>query len=187
MNGGADTCAVCGGPRDARGAEVPDDEGAGRWVHLSCLGSPPGVAWRERQGEADPGFARHLRLSSVGLPVRCPSCGTRCRLSAKARGMAAGIWPACCTRCSNITTLNGYVHRADYDRVGEAERQFLAGGRDTGWRAVVVGLAASADAKLGDACCPCGGRFSLAAEPRCPRCGATLLDSFFHYAEPDPE
>jgi hypothetical protein len=101
--------------------------------------------------------------------------------------MAAGTWETCCTRCSNVTLLNDHADPAAYDRVSAAEQMFLLEGQDSGWRAVVTDLARRADAKLDRTRCPCGGRFSLAAEPRCPHCRAILLDSFFHFACADPD
>jgi hypothetical protein len=189
MSTSGPVCFACGGSsRDqARDPDVAEHYYPGLWCHLSCLNSPAGIAWRERQKQADPGYTRYWRMSAVRLPTTCESCGGRCRLSAKARGMAAGTWETCCTRCSNVTRLNDRAHPAAYDRLSEAERMFLLKGQHSDWRAVVEDLARSADAKVDDARCPCGGRFSLAAEPRCPHCRAILLDSFFHFASPDPE
>ena len=173
---------MCG--TEARGDEptVPEEYFAGLWCHLSCLNSSEGIEWRKERTRTDPGYARYLRLSTVGLPVVCPSCGGPCLLSAKARGMGAGNWETCCTACDRFTFLSGYERDSDYQRVLAAEGVFLRDGRTDGWIAQIVELARTADRNLRDRSCACGGRFSLAAKPRCPHCKTVLLDSFFHYA-----
>jgi hypothetical protein len=50
------------------------------------------------------------------------------------------------------------------------------------WREDVSAITATADEKLHARACECGGRFSLAAPPRCPHCRAVVLDSCFHFA-----
>ncbi len=182
MAGADDTCFVCDGGVRSDDPRIPEECYPGLWCHLSCLNSPAGTAWRAKRSQSDPGYARYLRLSTVGLRVVCPSCGEECCLSAKARGMGAGMWEICCTECSRITFLNGYAHEAEYQRVGAAERSYLLHPNSDAWRTEVVALARTADENLRDRTCACGGRFSLAAKPRCPHCRAILLDSFFHYA-----
>lgn len=182
MAGVDDTCFVYNGGAPREDPRIPEEYYPGLWCHLSCLDSPAGIAWREERTRRDPGYARYLRLSTVGLPVVCPSCGRECCLSAKARGMGADTWETCCTECSRTTFLDGYAHDAEYQRVSAAERAFLLDQNSDAWRTEVLALARTADGKLRDRTCVCGGRFSLAAQPRCPHCRAVLLDSFFHYA-----
>ena len=95
--------------------------------------------------------------------------------------MGAGSWEACCTACDRCTLLSGSTHKAAYAAVAAAERLFLCDETNDDWCARVQELAMLPDRMLRDQTCRCGGRFSLAAQPRCPRCAAVLLDSFFHY------
>ncbi len=182
MAGADDTCFVCDGDARSDDPRIPEEYYPGLWCHLSCLNSLPGTAWRAKRSQSDPGYARYLRFSTVGLPVICPSCGGHCRLSAKARGLGAGIWETCCLECSRTTFLNGSAHGAEYQRLGAAERSYLLHPNSDAWRTDALALARTADKKLRERTCVCGGRFSLAAKPRCPHCRAVLLDSFFHYA-----
>ncbi len=177
-----DTCFVCHGSERNGEPQIPEEYYPGLWCHLACLNSSRGIAWRKARTQSDPGYARYLRFSTVGLPVVCPSCGAHCCLSAKARGMGAGIWEACCLQCSRTTILKGSAHGAEYQRVSDAERTFLLASNSDGWQTEVLALARTADEKLRERTCACGGRFSLAGKPRCPHCRAILLDSFFHYA-----
>jgi hypothetical protein len=190
MKGQSGACLVCGEVPRADEPVIPEEFYPGSWWHLSCLNSPTGLEWRERRRQSDPRYARYLRLSTVGLPIECPRCGQACCISAKARGMGAGSWEACCTGCSRVTFLSGYAHEAEYDAVAAAEHTFLFDEANDDWRARMQELATRADRLLRDQTCRCGGRFSLAAPPRCPRCAAVLLDSFFHHGympSPGPE
>jgi hypothetical protein len=175
-------CCVCGAGVRTDDPAVPDEYFAPAWCHRACVNSPGGIAWREKQKATDPGYARYLRLSTVGRSVACPACAGSCRVSAKARGMAAGSWEACCTACSAVTALNGYLHHEEYDRLAAAEREFLLDASSDGWRARVETIASEADRKLDAQRCACSSHFSLAAAPRCPRCRAVVMDSYFHYA-----
>jgi len=175
-------CVVCGEPERAAEPGVPEEYFPGEWCHLSCLNSPEGVAWRRRRAAGDPGFARYLRLSTMGLDVECPACGRGCAIFPKARGMGAGTWEVCCDRCHRIALLDGYAHPAEYEGLVEAEDEFLLRAEGE-WKRRVAALAAAANATLPQPGCDCGGRFSVAAAPRCPRCHAVLLDSYFHYAD----
>jgi hypothetical protein len=176
------TCFVCGdGPAGADNPAIEEEFYPGLWCHFLCLNSPDGMAWRDQRIQADPRYARYLRLMSIGVPIDCPSCGEACCVSAKARGMGAGSWEACCTACSNTTTLSGYVHRREYQAVMAAEQAMLFD-EHYDWRSVMVEIAKTADALLKDRTCTCGAPFSVAAKPRCPRCRAVLMDSFFHNA-----
>ena len=44
----------------------------------------------------------------------------------------------------------------------------------------VAGIAQAYDHLINAQQCSCGGRFSLSAKPRCPRCDAVAFDSYFH-------
>jgi hypothetical protein len=176
------TCFVCGdGPAGADNPAIEEEFYPGLWCHFHCLNSPGGMAWRGLRKQADPRYARYLRLMNVGLPIECASCSKACRISAKARGMGAGSWEACCTACSNFTTLNGYAHESDYRAIMAAEQEMLFDEHND-WRRAMVGIAKTADANLDARTCKCGAPFSVAAQPRCPTCRAVLMDSFFHYA-----
>jgi hypothetical protein len=175
------TCCVCGGVARSDEPVVDDEYYPHVWSHGSCVNTPAGVAWRERQRGGDPGYARYLRLSTVGLTIECPACGLACIVSAKARGMGAGSWEACCTACSRVTRLSGYRHPREYDEIAAAERLFLLDAASD-WRSRMVAIAGEADTKLDERTCACGSRFSVAAPPRCPGCRTVLLDSFFHHA-----
>jgi hypothetical protein len=178
----AENCFVCGAGVRGNEPGIPEEYYPTLWCHAACLNSPEGIAWRERQKAADPGYDRYLRLSTVGLRVECPACGFVCCLSAKARGMAAGSWEACCLACSRVTFLDGYRYEREYEEITAAEHVFLFDASRDDWRRRVEEIAITADPKLHEQSCPCGSRFSLAAAPRCPGCRAVLLDSFFHYA-----
>jgi hypothetical protein len=178
----AERCYACGNRLQEGDAAQALDYYTGVWCHDTCLNSPQGIAWREHKRKSDPGFDRFWRLQAVGLRTTCPSCGKDCLIAAKARGMAAGDWQTCCSRCSNITTLNGYVYSQDYEALMAAEKEFLRDGKSTGWQIQVENLALTVDRKLTERRCSCGGRFSVAAKPRCPHCHEVLLDSCFHFA-----
>jgi len=77
-----DHCYVCGTPPRVEDPSIPEEYYRGLWCHSSCLNSPEGIAWRRGRTQWDPGFARYLRLSSVGLRMPCPSCGQVCSISA---------------------------------------------------------------------------------------------------------
>jgi hypothetical protein len=179
-------CYAClGAPRDDD-PSIVDEYLPDAWCHLRCLNSTVAKAWREERRRHDPGYARYWRMSSVGRAIQCDSCGSECVVSAKARGMDAGGWEACCTACHRISGLNGYTHRAEYDRLRAAEHRFLLGPLDDSWREAVRAVADAADRWLAEQRCPCGGDFSVAAPPRCPTCGHVLFDSYFHFAFPPP-
>jgi hypothetical protein len=44
-------------------------------------------------------------------------------------------------------------------------------------------IAEATDRYLEVAVCSCGARFSLEAKPRCQKCHAILVDSYFHYVD----
>lgn len=175
-------CFVCGGDPTSDNPAIEEEFYPGLWCHFHCLNSPEGTAWREKRERDDPSYARYLRLMTVGLPIECPSCRTACAVSAKARGMGAGSWEACCTACNNITTLNAYVHRKDYEAVMAAEKLMFSDSHGDAWRTAMLEIAKTADANLDERTCNCGAPFSVAAEPRCPKCRTVLMDSFFHYS-----
>jgi hypothetical protein len=118
----------------------------------------------------------------MGLPIDCPSCGGACCVSPKARGMGAGSWEACCTACSQFTVLSGYTHKREYDAIMAAEQILLFDERSDQWRGPMIEVARTVDGTLPERACACGAHFSVAAKPRCPRCRAVLMDTFFHYA-----
>jgi hypothetical protein len=174
-------CYACGNPPRDGDFPVMFDYYPGVWCHGTCLNSPEGRSWLEQQRKSDPGFDRFMLLQTVGLRTMCPACGKECFLSAKARGMAAGTWLACCLSCSNTTVLDGYVHPREYDALMAVEKEFLLAA-NAPWQVQVARLASAADMKLDSRRCSCGGSFSVAAKPRCPHCRHILLDSCFHFA-----
>jgi hypothetical protein len=179
-------CVVCGGwehPDDPLCADGFDDD---ELIHLRCYNSPGARAWREQRRAAEPAYDRYWRLMTVREPVRCPACDAALDLSPKAVGMAAGCWSVHCTTChrTSVERFSGYgpgkegwvkieMIRADFvrsrhlDRLDERVRQ----------------VARDYDRFVDPFSCKCGGRFSLAAKPRCPHCERVVVDTYFHVVD----
>src|SRR5690606_14434108 len=146
--------------------------------------SAAGVSWTRMRADADPAYARYLSLITIGHQVACSACGSSERLSPKASGMGAGHWEASCRSCHryrvHLNAYRGVMERELVDTLGNLAREFRLGVNTAGILDRVEQLAVEADPLLSEETCSCGGRFSLAARPRCSSCQAVLLDSPFH-------
>jgi hypothetical protein len=105
-------------------------------------------------------------------------------MSPKAVGMSSD-WDLCCGTCCQVnhSALSPYTYKNEHfwkDLDGLRE-QFIRGEDKTKIEAAVRRLAAQVDSCIKDVSCPCGGRFSIAAKPRCVNCNAIICDSYFNY------
>ena len=176
-------CVICGSAGEPQNPLVPDgldDEVA---MCLRCLNSPSGKAWREAKRAADPLYDRYHTLITVSLPAECPQCGLPLYVSAKARGMASACWDVPCLNCHRWRPKPMYGFgdtEAAFNALQSIEHDFV---RSRGLDQIehrVAEVARAYDHLINAEPCPCGGRFSLAAKPRCPRCNTVAFDSFFH-------
>jgi hypothetical protein len=188
----ADACDLCGGPGETVNPLVADDYHEHVRLHLHCLNSPDGRARTASRVSADPGYARFLRLGTMGQDVACAACGASHRMSPKASGMGGGLWELNCTSCHRYATLlnaqRAPLERSAYMELAGLQRRFRIG-HDTA--AVIYdldALAAELDSVIATTPCTCGGTYSLAALPRCAHCAAIIIDSAFNIAFlPDAE
>jgi len=184
MHDSPDRCELCGGAAETQNPLVPDEFYPGVQLHLHCLNSAAGVSWTRMRADADPAYARYLSLITIGHQVACSACGSSERLSPKASGMGAGHWEASCRSCHryrvHLNAYRGSVERELVETLCTLAREFRLGVDPAGTLDRVEQLAVEADPLLPDEACSCGGRFSLAARPRCSRCQEVLLDSPFH-------
>jgi hypothetical protein len=177
-------CVICGQ------GDRPDDVlmGDGFYsslnYHVGCINSSKGREWRSEKFHENPAYARYWGLQAVGKRIKCPSCGFKQALSAKARGMGAGSWELVCNSCHRISpeSLNGYMHPKIYVELGELEKAFLLGLWDEHCRGRIRTVAQRYQELHPELGCMCGGQYSILGKPRCVRCEAVLLDSYFHYS-----
>ncbi len=187
-----DSCALCGGAAEHADPLVDDIFYEGVRMHLHCINSDAGREWTRRKAETDPEFARHLELSTVGGRRECAGCGALERTSPKAYGMGAGTWEMNCTSCHRSRPLlSAYGSPERRDLVLRIQQLGLEFRRSAAVPALLDQMQALADRHDGDLApdpCECGGRYSLAAFPRCSRCATPLLESPFNIAVgPVPE
>jgi hypothetical protein len=176
-------CAVCGAaeqPQNPLGREGLWDE---LRVHHYCFNSPAGRAWRNAKRAAEPLYDRYIRLSTVGLPIECPNCRHPLIASAKARGMGTATWRVPCLNCYRYRPEPMYpfgAYEAPFDALQAVEHHFIRSHRLGETDDRVAEIARACDFIINARPCVCGGHFSLAAKPRCPRCNAVAFDSYFH-------
>jgi hypothetical protein len=187
------TCALCGEVGSSTNPLVPDLFYEQLQMHLHCINSEDGRAWTQRQEASDPAFARYLDIATVGRAHRCAGCGSAERTAPKAYGMGAGIWEMNCTGCHRSRPALSVYHSAERRelvmRIQLLERDFRRGVRVDATLEQITALAAEHDQVLAPEPCACGGAFSLAASPRCSRCGTQLVQSPFNVScgpSPDP-
>ena len=146
----------------------------------------PGMA--EGSGGERPAVPTGSQTSAIGLKVACDACGSRDNyIYPKATGFSPAF-EVCCDRC-------GAVQEEGLDRLffPEAIASFLerrdAFVKDTmppDLDERVRRWARENDQFINPSRCTCGAHFSLAAKPRCQRCGAVILESYFHYVDEAP-
>lgn len=177
-------CAVCD-----RGAErldplVPNGFYAGLRVHLRCLGSPDGEAWRRNRALADPRYARYLDLTAIDLEIECSGCRASQAVSPKGVGTDAASWEMSCTRCHRvrpgITAYAGPAESRLYDELCRLANRFRRRPEAADVTERIETISSHSDACRDGTPCECGGHFSLAAPPRCVACTTVLIDSPFH-------
>src|SRR5690606_27443215 len=185
MRDSPDRCELCGGAAETQNPLVPDEFYPGVQLHLHCLNSAAGARWTRARAEADPLYARYLSLSAMGHHVECSACGSSERISPKAIGMGAGHWEVNCRSCHrhrpHLSAYRGPGERELYDTLCGLALEFRLSADPAGILARVEELAAGADSLFAGETCSCGGRFSVAARPRCSRCREVLFDSPFHF------
>lgn len=188
MSDPAERCDLCGGAGESANPLVPEEFYPGARLHLHCLNSAAGTRWMQARAEADPAYARYLALSTLGHEVRCSRCGSSERASPKATGMGAAHWEANCRSCHRYRPhLNAYRSAAERelcDTLGSLARAFRLNRNPTEALRRAEQLAEEGDTIPPAQACICGGRFSLAARPRCSGCQDVLLDSPFHITLP---
>jgi hypothetical protein len=104
-------------------------------------------------------------------------------MSPKAVGIGAGSWDVHCGAChrTGSDSFSGYGQsRVGYGMIVSIRGDFVRSRRLGTVEARVVELARTFDHFINKAPCECGGRFSLAAKPRCLRCDGVAVDSWFH-------
>jgi ribosomal protein L37AE/L43A len=180
-------CIICGTTGQANVPLVPQGLDDDVWMCLTCLNSPEGSAWRQARRAADPAYDRFWLLSTVSLHAECPECRQPLYVSAKARGMASAVWDVPCTHCHRRRPQPMYAFgptEPAFDALQRVEYDFIRSRRLDETEQRVREIAQAYDPLLNAHPCTCGGRFSLAAKPRCPRCNAVAFDSFFHDIAP---
>lgn len=153
---------------------------------LDCLNAPEGIAWRKAKRAADLTYDPYLTLIAVRLPTACPECGQPIYVSAKARGMASARWDVNCLKCHRHRPEPLYAFGeagAAFDALQRVEQDFIHSRGLADIDHQVAAIARAYDHLVGSEPCPCGGRLSLTAKPRCPRCDAIAFDSCFHVVQ----
>jgi hypothetical protein len=182
----ARVCIACGGwehSDDPLCADRFDDE---ELIHFRCYNSAAAVAWREQRRAEEPAYDRYLWLKTHRQPVRCPHCSAMLDMSPRVTGMMGSMLPVNCTRCHRATTS-----RFSFDRPGEAiwrrieviRGDFVRSRHLDRIEECLRQVAREYDRFVDPFPCKCGGRFSLAAKPRCPRCEHVVFDSYFHVVD----
>src|SRR5687768_13342353 len=163
-------CFICGKGERSQDPLCPDGMDGEVVIHLRCLNSPEARAWRDRKQSEDPVYARYSMLRTMGVDLDCPTCAAKLSVGPKAVGMGAGAWSVYCLKCSNRVEMLEYSPTAPaYDAMSRLGKDFDRSRRLEEIPAAVSQIAAKYDHFLPQPC-PCGGRFSLAAKPRCPEC-----------------
>jgi hypothetical protein len=156
----------------------------GMKCHVHCINSEVGRQWQRNKFRADAAYERYWLLQSIAYPIDCPNCGQQHNLSAKARGMGAGNWELCCTLCgkTNDNLLTYYRHPNLIKPLHELEEYFLRGQWGETQESQIYALEQEFAVSGSKNRCDCGGKFSLLGKPRCHKCKAVLMESYFHYS-----
>ncbi len=159
------------------------------FVHQHCLNTESMRAWRRAQELENPVYQRYRFLMSAGAEVLCSECHLRHWLWPKSIGMGAGSWQTHCSHCYRLGQAVSPVMREATDedvasRIEHFRQQFLLEGQTPAITVTMQTLAKRYDTQANPAPCRCGGQFSLAASPRCKRCGHILYETYFNYALP---
>ncbi len=178
------SCVICGRADVPKRAIVEDPFFPGVYWHILCINSAEGRQWRAELEEKNPGYRRWIVLSSHGVRVSCPKCGSdKSFLWPKLRGHSPTL-EASCDRCErvNYNALDPYSHKEVVSRIQLIARQFHLGTHPDNLDALIGDLADEYDRLILPRQCQCGGYFSLSAKPRCRNCKAILYDSYFHFS-----
>jgi hypothetical protein len=181
-------CVICGA---AASDDVFAKEGFYKdtWIHLRCLNSSAAREWRRAREASDPRYRRYLRLVTIGLQVACDACGSRDNyIYPKATGFSPAF-EVSCDRCGAVQD-EGLDRRFFPEAIAsflELRDAFVKDTMPPEFDERVGRLARENDHFINPSRCTCGGHFSLAAKPRCRRCRAVILDSYFHYVDEAPD
>jgi hypothetical protein len=174
-------CVVCN-KAHGRSSLVRDGYYSDTYCHLGCLNSEAGKLWRAQRAIVDEGYGRYLTLTTHGRVVYCPACHTQCEVYLKNADVSS-VWETCCDLCGRVNHdgLCAYGSKEEAELVKTLKRleeQFLRA-MDRAVEAQVELLSTQWGA-MGR--CDCGGRYLIAALPRCANCFTPLVESYFHYA-----
>lgn len=140
--------------------------------------------WVGQQMESSQRYRRYSELISVARPIECPSCSLGQAISPKAFGMGAGGWEVNCVSCHRVSSqlLSAYSKhtRRTYHRLEALCTEFLGEFELDRITPLIRAIAAKKDRAWAEQPCECGGRFSLAAMPRCIRCQEVVELTYFH-------
>jgi hypothetical protein len=179
-------CAVCGRPDDDRSNPlISDDFYDGTFQHLRCLNSPAGRAWHLERRAIDATFDRYCRLLTIREPIVCSDCGTAMEMTPKGVGMGASAWVAACCAChrTGAATISPYDEGDVWRLLNGIMRDFTRARRLKEIKGRVLKAARLYDSLVNRKACDCGGRFSVAAKPRCLGCDGIVIDTWFHVFE----
>ncbi len=176
-------CAICDAPARPTAPLFDDGFDPDVFFHVLCVNAPEGRAWLEARREQDPAYDRFHRLSTAGVQTPCPACGFDDNyLWPKFIGHSPS-YEACCDSCSaaDDSGLCPYARGKVVRHLLRLYTRFQRGDPPEDLDAVMTLTARRDDRHLARPDCDCGGRFSLAAFPRCDSCRAVIFESYFHY------
>jgi len=177
------TCAICKSHEETEHNQLQrDDLYLDIYIHWQCQASTEYQEWVNSQRLNDPLYDRYWDMMTVGKPIECSHCGEQQAISPKAVGMGAGIWDLNCTHCHQLSTqpLNGYTDDANYQQLERLRNDFICSRDLELMDERIAAISASIESVNRRKNCRCGGQFSLMAKPRCVKCNAVLIDSYFH-------
>jgi hypothetical protein len=179
-------CAVCGRPDDDRSnplirEEFYDDT----FRHLRCLNSAAGRAWDLERRAIDATYDRYCRLITVREPIACPHCGMAMEMTPKGVGMGASPWVVACCAChrTGAAMISPYDEGDAWLFLSGIRQDFVRARRLKEIKGRVLKAARLYDHLVNRKACDCGGRFSVAARPRCLGCDRVVIDTWFHVLE----
>jgi hypothetical protein len=177
-------CMICGLKSDLGKPLIPEGYYQDVLFHIQCLNSDQARAWRIERMRDDPGYKRYMDLTTAGQKQPCLICGyNENYLYPKFVSHAPG-YEVCCCECSNYSFgLNPYSYRRQMDSLLALMDRFLMCDAVPGLYEAVHEIAEAMDKFLEGNRCSCGARFSFEAKPRCNKCHAILVDSYFHYVD----
>ncbi len=185
---GPGRCILCGGT-GSQGTLAKEGFYADTWIHLSCWPSEAAREWRKAREASDPRYRRFRRLMTPGLQTTCDACGYRDNyIYPKATGFIPGF-EVSCDRCGAVQNQGlhpGFFPNAIASFL-ELRDAFVEDVAPPDLDEKVGTLAREYDQFINPSGCTCGGHFSLGAKPRCGRCRAVILDSYFHYVDDAPD